>query len=97
MGVKQFNYVVERELVFCEFTDFNFLRHAKFSFVQKLEKFGCMGVFKVSDKVYPQSVCLFYANFEKEESKGWGRTYYTTKVKDTSITPTTAFIERFLI
>jgi len=26
MGIKQFNHVVEKELVLCEFIDFNFLR-----------------------------------------------------------------------
>jgi len=34
MGLKQFNHIVERELVFFEFVDFNFLRHVKFSFVK---------------------------------------------------------------
>ena len=47
-----------------------------------------------SDKIYPQLVRRFYANFEKVEPRGKGGTYSTTKVKDTIITLTTATIER---
>ena len=53
-----------------------------------------MALFKLSDEVYPQLVRLVYANFEKVEPKRRGRTHYTTKVKDTIITLTTASIER---
>ena len=53
MGVKCFNHVVERELVPCEFVDFNFMKHVKFSFVKKLKKLWCVGLFEVSDEVYP--------------------------------------------
>jgi len=48
----------------------------------------------LSDEVYIQLVQLFYSNFEKMEPKGRGRTYYTTNVKDTIITLTTASVER---
>jgi len=48
IGVKWFNHVVKRELVFCNFADFNFLRQAKIYIVKKLV-LGCMGLFEVSD------------------------------------------------
>jgi len=53
IGVKHFNHVVERELMFCEFIDFKFLRHVKFPFVEKLENLGWMGLIELSDEVYP--------------------------------------------
>ena len=57
----------------CESVDFNFLRKApKCSFVDNLEKLGCIDLFNVSDEVYPQLVLLFYANFEKVEPQGEG-------------------------
>ena len=37
LGIKRYNHVVERELVFCGFIDPDFLKKAKFSFVEKLE------------------------------------------------------------
>jgi len=40
MGVKHFKHVIERELVVYEFVDFNFFKHAKFSFIEKLENLG---------------------------------------------------------
>jgi len=66
----------------------------KIFFLEKLENLGCMGLFDVSNEVYPQLVRPFYASSEKVEYKGKGRTYYTIKVKDSIITLTTAFIGR---
>ena len=84
--------MVGRELVHCEFVDFKFLRHAKFLFVEKLKSLGFMGLLEVSDIVYPQLIRLCFSNFEKLEPKSRGTTCYTTKVKDTIITLTTAMI-----
>ena len=53
-----------------------------------------MSLFDVSDEIYPQLVCLFSANFEKVEPQGRAITYCTTKVKDTTVTFTTTFIDR---
>jgi len=46
-----------------------FITHAKFSFVEKLEKLGCMGLFQVRDEVYPQLARLVYANFENVDPR----------------------------
>jgi len=67
MGVKCFNHVIERELKFCESADFDFFKQAKFSFIEKLEDLGCIGLFNASDEVYPQLIRLFFANLEKVE------------------------------
>jgi len=53
MGVNCFNHAIEREFVFCESIDFHFLKHEKFSFVEKLKNLDCMGLLNVSDEVYP--------------------------------------------
>jgi len=45
MGFKHFNHIVERKLVSSKFVDFNFIRHAKFSFIEKLERLGVYGSF----------------------------------------------------
>jgi len=80
--------------VFYESVDFDVLRQAKFSFVEKLEDLGCMSLFNVNYEVYPQLVQLFCANFEKVEHEGKGTTYYKTKVKDNIVTFATTSIER---
>ena len=94
LGVKRYNYIIKRELMCCWHVDFDFLRKAKLSFVEKLEKLGYMKLFDVSDEVYLQLVSVFHANFEKVELQGRRRTYYTTKVKDTTITLTITSVER---
>ena len=63
---------------------------------EKLENLGCIGLFDVGDEVCPQLVHLFYANLEKGEPKGRGRTYYTIKMKDTIITCNTVSIKKIL-
>jgi len=85
---------VAQKLICYEFVHFDFLRQEKFSFVEKLEKLGYMKLFDVSDEVYLQLVSVFHANFEKVELQGRRRTYYTTKVKDTTITLTITSVER---
>jgi len=82
--------VVKRELIFCEYVDFEFLTKANFSFFEKLENLGCMSLFDLSNEAYPQLIILFYANFEKVKPKGRIKTYYTTKVKVLIITVTVA-------
>ena len=51
--VKWCNHVIERELVFFGFVDFDFSKKANFSFVEELENLGCINA---SDKVYAQIV-----------------------------------------
>ena len=75
-GLLHFNHVAETKLVF--------LRKVKNSLVDKLENLGCMGLFDVSNEVYPQLFCLLYANFEKVEPKGRSGTYCTIKVRTPS-------------
>ena len=55
---------------------------------------GCKRLSNIGDEVYPQLICLSFANFEKVKPQGQGRTYYTTKVKDHVITLAMASIER---
>jgi len=43
----------KEEIGGCEFIAFNFLRHAKFCCVEKLETLGCMGIFEASDEGHP--------------------------------------------
>jgi len=45
--------------------DFEFLNHAKFSYVEKLESLGCRGLFEVVDFCFLRLVHLFYVKLMK--------------------------------
>jgi len=53
MGMRCCNHVIKKELAFYESIDFDFFNQAKFFFIKKLEDLGYMGLFNISNEVYP--------------------------------------------
>jgi len=49
LAIKPCNHIVKKDLVHCKFVNFDFLKKAKVSFIEKLENFGCVILFYVSD------------------------------------------------
>jgi len=52
IGDKFINHVIRWELVFYESVDFDFFKHAEFSFVKKLNNLGCISLFNISVEAY---------------------------------------------
>jgi len=59
------NHIVEKELICCEFVEFDFLRKAMLSLVKKLQNVGCIRLFDVSDEEYPALVRIFMLTLKK--------------------------------